>query len=136
MCLVRGPTEGRRKQERGKDSAKVGGGGLVRENYKELMTFELCLVTGQTGRWRSQSQALFLQRHGNRALWPRVPGSWRTEGSSKVYVGQPPKPPAGWGLGEAEASFRLCWRNPLSGASQGSLQTGVHMRSPTLSPVT
>lgn len=69
MCLVRGPTEGRRKQERGKDSAKVGGGGLVRENYKELMTFELCLVTGQTGRWRSQSQALFLQRHGNRALW-------------------------------------------------------------------
>lgn len=53
MCPVRGPTQGRREWERSSDSARVGGGGLVREKHRELMTLScaLCLVRlGGVGR--------------------------------------------------------------------------------------
>lgn len=59
---------------------------------KGLVTFELCLVTAQTGRiWGSQGWALFLQRPRGlalgirkRALSPGPPAAGGWEGSSKV----------------------------------------------------
>lgn len=62
------------------------------KKYKELVTFELCLVTAQTGgMWGSQGWALFLQRPRGlalgirkRALSPGYPAAGGWEGSSKV----------------------------------------------------
>lgn len=48
MPMPEGHPEGYRDQERSKTSAEVGGGSLVREKRKLLMTFELCLITVQS----------------------------------------------------------------------------------------